>query len=90
MNSITTEASVSAEPAAKRAWAENRMVYFELTDGRIVGFPAVRFTRLKTATDVQLSQVKVELNGHALRWEEIDEDITVPGIVAGRFQLPPP
>jgi hypothetical protein len=66
------------------------MVYFELTDGRIVGFPAVRFTRLKTATDVQLSQVKVELNGHALRWEEIDEDITVPGIVAGRFQLPPP
>jgi hypothetical protein len=90
MNSITTEPSVSAEPAAKRAWAENRMVYFELTDGRIVGFPAVRFTRLKAATDTQLSQVKVELNGYALRWEEIDEDITVPGIVAGRFQLPPP
>ena len=25
----------------------------------------------------------------ALRWEELDEDITVPAIVAGRFQLPP-
>jgi len=24
-----------------------------------------------------------------LRWEELDEDITVPGIVAGWFQLPP-
>jgi hypothetical protein len=23
-----------------------------------------------------------------LRWEEIDEDITVRGIVEGRFQLP--
>ena len=66
------------------------MVYVELTDGRIVGFPAARFTRLKAATDIQLSQVKVELDGHALRWEEIDEDITVPGIVAGRFQLAPP
>ena len=66
------------------------MVYVELADGRIVGFPAARFTRLKVATDNQLSQVKVELDGYALRWEEIDEDITVPGIVAGRFQLPPP
>jgi hypothetical protein len=23
-----------------------------------------------------------------LRWEELDEDVTVPGIVAGRFELP--
>jgi hypothetical protein len=66
------------------------MVYVELTDGRIVGFPAARFKRLKAATDEQLKQVTLELDGHALRWEEIDEDLTVPGIVAGRFQLPPP
>ena len=26
--------------------------------------------------------------GFALRWESLDEDITVPGIVAGNFQLP--
>jgi hypothetical protein len=90
MNSTTTNLSASAEPAALRAWAEKRMVYVELADGRIVGFPAARFTRLKAATDQQLSQVKVELDGYALRWEEIDEDITVPGIVAGRFQLPLP
>jgi hypothetical protein len=64
------------------------MVYFELTDGRIVGFPAARFTKLKAATGHQLSQVEVRLDGYALRWDEIDEDITVPGIVAGRFQLP--
>ena len=87
MNSKTTELSGSAEPAAIRAWAENRMVFMELTDGRIVGFPAARFIRLKAATDKQLSEVKVELKGYALRWEGIDEDITVPGIVAGRFQL---
>ena len=77
------------EPAALRAWAEGRMIYLELTDGRIVAFPAARFKRLKTATDQQLKGVTVEVNGYALRWEELDEDITVPGVVAGNFQLPP-
>jgi len=64
------------------------MVFLELSDGRILGFPASRFQRLKNATDEQLRAVRLELEGYALRWEEIDEDITVPGVVAGRFQLP--
>ncbi len=76
------------EPAAVRAWADDRRIYVELTDGRIVGFPADRFRILSKATDDQLKQVTLRLNGYALRWEDIDEDITVPGIVAGRFQLP--
>ena len=63
------------------------MVYVELHDGRIVGFPADRFQRLATATEDQLKQVSVEVNGFALRWDELDEDITVPGILAGRFEL---
>jgi len=29
------------------------------------------------------------LAGYAMRWEELDEDITVPGVVAGHFELPP-
>jgi len=44
---------------------------------------------LAAATEQQLKQVEVEVNGFALRWEELDEDITVPGILAGRFELPP-
>ena len=28
-----------------------------------------------------------ETDPRALRWEEIDEDITVRGVVEGRFQL---
>ena len=37
-----------------------------------------------------MKQVSLRLNGYALRWEELAEDITVPGIVAGHFELPPP
>ena len=64
------------------------MVFLELTDGRIVGFPADRFRILRSATDEQLQNVTLELEGYALRWDELDEDLTVPRVVAGHFQLP--
>ncbi|MDI9431388.1 MAG: DUF2442 domain-containing protein [Planctomycetota bacterium] len=89
MSISTGEPRLAVEPAALRAWVEGRTIYVELHDGRIVGFPADRFRILAAATEEQLARVQVELNGYALRWEELDEDITVPGIVAGHFQLPP-
>ena len=85
---MLVEKEITVEPAAIKAWAEGRRVFVELTDGRIVGFPADRFRLLKAATDEQINKVHLRLNGYALRWEELDEDITVPGIVAGNFQLP--
>ena len=88
MNTTVAETSITSEPAAIRAWTEGRTVFIELYDGRIVGFPADRFSRLASATDKELKGVTVEVNGFALRWEELDEDITVPGILAGRFELP--
>jgi hypothetical protein len=66
------------------------MVFVELHDGRIVGFPAARFRRLATASDAELAAVTIAVNGYALRWENLDEDLTVAGIVSGRFELPPP
>ncbi len=87
MNSIALEKE-TVEVAAIRAWAEKRTIYMELTDGRIIGFPADRFKILSKATEKQLKEVSLRLNGFALRWESLDEDITVPGIVAGNFQLP--
>ena len=77
-----------SEPVAIKAWTEKRYIYLELTDGRIFGFPADRFRILSQATEEQLKAVQIELNGYALRWEELDEDLTVNGIVAGQFQLP--
>ncbi len=82
--------AVELDPRAVRAWAQARMVFIELTDGRLVGFPADRFRLLAKAADEELSRVELCLNGAALRWEELDEDISVRGIVEGRFQLPLP
>jgi hypothetical protein len=89
MNTANDKCFPATKPTAMRVWVEGRMVFLELTDGRVVGFPANRFTRLRDASAEQLQEVTLELNGYALRWENLDEDITVPGVVAGRFQLPP-
>lgn len=78
------------EFVATRAWVANRTVFMELTDGRLIGFPAARFHRLAGATDQQLAEVTLRMNGSALRWESLDEDITVTGAALGRFQSPLP
>lgn len=70
-----------------RTWVANQMVLIELADGRQIGFPANRFRRLCDASNEQLAAVTLRRAGAALRWENIDEDITVRGIVEGRFQL---
>ena len=87
MSTTTIDKQTIAEPTAIKAWAEGRTIFIELTDGRILGFPASRFRILKNATDEQLKEVTLRLDGYALRWETLDEDITVPGVVAGNFQL---
>ena len=88
MTSTAVKYSVTTEPAAIKAWSEGRTIYLELTDGRIIGFPADRFIILKKTSTEELKEVSLRLNGFALRWEILDEDITVPGVVAGNFQLP--
>lgn len=76
---------VAAGDGECKFWLE-----LELTDGRRIGFPADRFRILKAAGDEALAEVQLRLNGYALRWEKLDEDLTVQWIVEGRFQLPLP
>ena len=87
MNTTLLNRITDTQPIAINAWVKDRMVYIELTDYRIIAFPADRFVLLKNATNEQLQKVELRLNGFALRWEELDEDITVKGILEGRFQL---
>ncbi len=88
MSSMTPEPALQVETVAIRTWSEGRTIYLELVDGRIFGFPADRFRLLNAATEEELGEVRLERNGYALRWENLDEDITVRGVVERRFQLP--
>ena len=75
---------IETESVAIRAWASGRLVFVELTDGRQIAFPADRFRIPSEATDEQLKAVQLRLSCAALRWEELDEDLTVQGVVAGQ------
>jgi hypothetical protein len=82
---MSTSASSVANARAVRAWIDGRKVRIELEDGREIAFPAERYRRLRDASDDQLRQVRIEARGRALRWENVDEDLSIEGILAGRW-----
>jgi hypothetical protein len=49
----------------------------KLTDKRHIGFAAARFHRLAAATDAQFAEVTLRVQGSALRWYALDEDVTL-------------
>jgi hypothetical protein len=53
----------------------------ELSDGRTLGVPLAWFPRLTSATREQLENY--ELSPLGLHWEDLDEDISVAGLLAG-------
>ena len=60
---------------------DSENMWIELADGRTLGVPLAWFPRLLNATPAQRERVAVSRVG--LRWEEIDEDISVTGLLAG-------
>jgi len=84
--SITAAEKIGVEPVAIKAWVENRTVFVALHDDRVFSFPDHKFSRLKAASDENLARVRIRAQGSALRWDEIDEDLSVEGIVLGIFE----
>lgn len=85
MNTSGDDGAATQAPRACRAWVDQRTIWVELVDGRQIGFPADKFRRLREATDNRLENVRIEARGKALRWEELDEDLSIDGILAGRW-----
>jgi len=82
-------AGEAASPArALRCWIESRRVCLELADQRLVSFPASKYPLLSNAPQAALEKVQLRLDGLALRWEELDEDIWVEDAVRGFFPKP--
>lgn len=80
----TAELNLEA-PQALRCWTEDRRIYLELADERTISFPVSKFPRLAAANPELLKQVDLRVQGRALRWEALDEDIWVGDVLAGRF-----
>ena len=57
-------------------------MWVELVDGRTLGIPLAWFPRLLHATPEQ--RQKYELTVSGIHWDELDEVISVAGLLAGR------
>jgi len=67
---------------ATRAWCDADSLWVDLSDGRTLSVPLVWFPRLLRATPAQRQAVTISTRG--LHWEELDEDISIDGLLAGR------
>ena len=63
---------------------DDHMMWVDLSDGRTLGVPLAWFPRLLGATLEQRKTVLISASGQGLHWEELDEDISVAGLLAGR------
>lgn len=60
-------------------------VVVELANGCCFAFPARQVEGLEDAADPLLAEVEVPGRGFGLRWERLDVDVSVPGLLAGLF-----
>jgi hypothetical protein len=56
----------------------------ELDDGRTVSVPVAWYPRLFHASKEERGNWRLIGKGHGIHWEDVDEDISVEGILAGR------
>lgn len=54
-----------------------------LVDGRSVSVPIVWFPRLAAATRQQLEKYELLGDGDGIHWPELDEDLSVEGLLGG-------
>ncbi|MGS0744061.1 DUF2442 domain-containing protein [Glaciimonas sp. GG7] len=68
--------------SAKSVKFDENSMWVELSDGRTLGVPLVWFPRLLHATPEQRQQHELSANG--IHWDDLDEDISIDGLLAGR------
>lgn len=78
---VGTYIPVSA--AARAVEFDDDMMHVSLTDGRVISVPIVWFPRLSKATHAELKNFEIGPAGIGIHWPDVDEDLSVAGLLAG-------
>lgn len=65
--------------------AKTKRLIIELTNGVTAIIPARLIQIFQGATDKQISDVEIAIEGLYLRWKSLDEDLFVPNLLQGVF-----
>lgn len=80
--SISTNEMRTAQATNVRVTADELIV--DLADGRTITAPLVWFPRLIHGTSQERKHWRLIARGEGLHWPDLDEDISVEGLLAGR------
>lgn len=81
MTISTVEISI---PNAERVIVTEDTLSVDLSDGRTIAVPLAWFPRLLHATQRERTRWRLIGKGHGIHWPELDEDISVEGLLAGK------
>ena len=71
-------------PNAEHLTATDDTLSVDLSDGRTISVPLAWFPRLVHASQEERKNWKLIGKGHGIHWQDIDEDISVQNLLAGR------
>lgn len=76
---------MTISPRATAVRFDDAMMWVDLEDGRNLGVPLAWFPRLlHGAPDLR---ERVSISAMGLHWDELDEDISIAGLIAGRGDM---
>lgn len=75
--------AANSEPRIKKVSVTNDEIIADLVDGRTISVPLVWSWRLSDATPKQRANFRLIGSGQGIHWPEIDEDISVEGMLHG-------
>src|SRR5690625_4904978 len=71
-------------PTVEKVDVSDEALTVDLSDGRTLTVPLVWFPRLAHGTSAERRNWRKIGGGIGVRWEDLDEDISVEGLIAGR------
>lgn len=71
------------EARAAKVWFDFDNMWILFADGRQLSVPLSYFPRLLKATEEERNRYVISGGGTELHWEELDEDISVEGLLLG-------
>ena len=71
-------------PNTERVTVTDDTLTVELSDGRTLSVPLAWFPRLVHGTAAERANWRLIGHGQGIRWEDLDEDISIEGLLAGR------
>ena len=74
---------LTGAPTAVGVTFDDAAMRVQLADGRELSVPLAWFPRLARATRAELEQCRLLVGGIGLSWHNLDEDISVAGLLRG-------